>query len=658
MMRINKYMSWALVPAFALALASCNDKNINEDYVPQPLTGAVAYFPADQSTTFEITSDEHTVLVPVYRAETTGIMTVEVYVTSLNEIENYKYQFEDAVTFADGEKIGYLHISYDPSEIEYDDFQQYELQIDDKYVTPYGLNTEVITLVYPAPWNFLGTGTYIDEMFGDETGPYTVETLFWQHALDPTRFRMFNPYYPANDEISYMEFQILQKGSTVNGTEVTVDNLVYFSYMPVMYLESFQGIVYVVWPGDLSGFEDESNWTHSYVAAYQEEDEDGQQLPGEIYLAPIYIALDSGYWAGDTSTEENVRIIFPDFKPINNSISVDYTGLLTTSHGTDVVASIYIGSDLTEVKIGIGSGANISNIAQGIEDGSISSIIVSGGGYSTYVTLPFDPTNEMGRYSIVAVGYIDDEVSSTGSTTFTYAGGSSDPNAGWTTLGYVDYTEAFICALYTTGTFTYSLEIQQKDSKPGYYRLVNPYGPAYPLSEFMTYASNMTTYLYIDASNPEMVRIPESPQTIIVDPNYGVVTCSDQIDYWMSQGYSEETLLDYGYYGTMVNGKITFNPGVLGIYEGNDRTPYQANLVVNSAGTDYEMNPSGGGYYAPFLVDVNAISTTRALDAVMGVATRTAPNYFRMEDAQNYKQSLDGSKYRLHVRDNAAPSLR
>lgn len=650
-------MLFTLVPALAIGMGSCDDKNINEDYVPTPLTGQVAYFPADISTTFEVKRDATTVEIPVYRAESKGEMTVEIYVTSLDVIENYPYQFAETVTFEDGQKVGYLQVTCNPDEIEYDDEQQYELEIEENYVTPYGLKTEVVTIVYPSPWLELGTGTYLDYMFGlSDTEPYGVETTFYQSEINPNRFRINNPYYPINGEETYFEFQVLQKGMTVDGIEVTMDNLVYFNYMPVTYVDSFEGIVYVVWPGDLGeNFASESKWTYNYVNAYQEverEDSEGNKetvtLPGDIFLSPIYIALETGYWAGDTSSDELVRIIFPGFDASDISIKLSYEGILTTNSGSYVIAQVNMGEDLANVKLAVGKGAQGGSLISAIENGTVETVEITSSGE---VRIPFDMANDMGRYVIAAVGYsAEGGVENYTSITFTYSGGGSGSNAGWTTIGNVDYSEGFICALYTTGTFTYSLEIQEKDDTPGYYRLVNPYGPAYPLSAYMEYESNITTYLYIDATNPERIRVLDSPQTIMPDPTYGAITCSDQIDLWMSQGYDEETLYKYGYYGKLTDGKITFAPGTLALYEGNNPDPYQANYLVNSSGTGYETNPSGS-YVAPFMVDLGNIRTSLSLSVDGSPATRTAPNYFKMQSPNGMEKSLDGSPYyRLHVK--------
>lgn len=655
MNKINKYLSWALVPAFALSLASCDDnKNINEDYVPQPISGEVAYFPVDGSTTFEVKSDEKTILIPVYRAETTGSMTVDIYVYSVDEFETYPYQFAETVTFEDGEKIGYLHVSYDPTEIDYDDYQQYELEIDEKYTTPYGLSSEIITIVYPSPWTDLGMGYYRDEFLSDSDGNiYTVETYFYRSDIDPNRYRVANPYYPANGEETYFEFSLLQEGSTFNGQVVDQPDLVGYDLYLIMYDASINDNIYVAFPGLFQGMENVSSWQYNKVVSYQKATDDLPAMPGEIQLAPVYLLMDAGQ-GYDYSKEPTIHMYFPGTEMTDNTIGVTYEGILTTNSDTYVLANVALGEDLTSAKVAIIAGVNTQGAVEAIINGTLETIDVTKSGD---VRIPFDPSNSMGRYSIVAVGYADNVNKSSTSAIFSYEGSSGSGNSGWKTLGTVEYTDAFICALYTTGTFTYNLEIQENENTPGFYRLVNPYGSAYPLSEYMNYESNKTTYLYINASKPDKVRIPESPQTIIVDPNYGAITCSDQIDYWMSEGYSEQTLYEYGYFGTMVDGKITFNAQTLAIFEGNDPTAYNANVVVNSQGTDYEKNPNGT-LVAPFLVDVNKISSALNLSPDGTVATRTIPDYFKMREASSLKKSIDSGKYHLRTFGREAEAKR
>ena len=77
----------------------------------------------------------------------------------------------------------------------------------------------------------------------------------------------------------------------------------------------------------------------------------------------------------------------------------------------------------------------------------------------------------------------------------------------WKDLGSCSYTDGFISAAYEVEDFTYPVRIQENISKVGLYRLINPYGAAYPANEKGDWDSSKTYFMYIDATDHDNVRI-------------------------------------------------------------------------------------------------------------------------------------------------------
>lgn len=649
----NKILAALLVPAMGIAVTSCDDKNPNEDYVPQPVVGNFAYFPSNISTTFEISESVPYVDVPVYRGSEEGSLTVEIDITPVPGASvdlTGNFQYDTTVTFNPGETVAYIRFNYDISDFEYNDEADYILTIPDEYVTPYGLSTEEITIVYPEPWIEIGEGFYYDEFFvaGDEV--YGVITTFFQNGLNPNRYRIVNPYYPMNEEETFMEFQVLQPGDKVGNVTVTLDNLVYFSPMPTLYDDSAGDFISIVWPGDF-GYNSETDWTGNIVFQYQEKELNGVKLPGEIRLAPVYALLDlGGYYP--TDGVQSITIIFPGFQAMDLAMSVSYEGILTNTSGSYAVADVSLGDDVASAKVGIGAGSNSSKVIEGIKDGSIDTVDITEGGN---VKIPFNNMDE-GKYTIAVVGYqADGSDAGTTFTTFEYEGSAS--GADWKSLGYVEYTESFLSAIYGLydefGLIQYRVEIQERASRPGYYRLVNPYGQdVFPLAQEIDfeYASTAPSYIRVDATNPNKVRMPECPQSIIMDEQYGPVTCLGLADYFIDQGNPEETVEEYGYFGTLKDNVISFTAQTLGVMEGN-AGPFTANaILIGVQGNNplFLTNDDGKTYFAPFVLNLNDLTQT---EPASSMATRTVMNY-KLKRANLKQVSSDkfGKHYRIKGR--------
>lgn len=139
------------------------------------------------------------------------------------------------------------------------------------------------------------------------------------------------------------------------------------------------------------------------------------------------------------------------------------------------------------------------------------------------------------------------------------------------------YCEDFLASVFGLDIVTYDLEIRENDIYPGIYRLMNPYGEAWPLYvEGITDLDN-DYYIQIDARDPEGVYIDMS--NLGVDIGYGICYAYSKAANYLAGGYSLEEIKAAGYCGTLKDGIITFPMNTLYMYlpEYNSTGLYYAN---------------------------------------------------------------------------------
>lgn len=179
----------------------------------------------------------------------------------------------------------------------------------------------------------------------------------------------------------------------------------------------------------------------------------------------------------------------------------------------------------------------------------------------------------------------------------------------WKSLGYLDYTDGFICSLWVSGLTTYQVEIEENIATPGLYRLVNPYGAGYPWNEPGDWEVGENAYLVINASNPERVYVDYSP-TFTAWENYGYFVMWSYAAYLLDNNWPADEIAGEGLFGTLADGKITFPAGTLLLamtkYSGGSF--FNVNTLIDDDLEDI-YNPDGT-LFAPFCVDFNTLTPT------------------------------------------------
>lgn len=195
--------------------------------------------------------------------------------------------------------------------------------------------------------------------------------------------------------------------------------------------------------------------------------------------------------------------------------------------------------------------------------------------------------------------------------------GARDKQDGWKQLGTGSFCDDMFSALDNSYLDTWDVEIEESETTPGYYRLVNPFGngncPYF--GENNKFEAND---LYIHAEDSEHVWMEWQNLGFGVG-SYGNVAVSCMVGlYIYSEIFTFEDLLDPDYgieFGKLADGKITF--------------PDNEWYYLQVAFSNYlEGTPMNGNTNNRFLV---TLPPSAGIGAIAADDEQAAPEYFNMQ---------------------------
>lgn len=423
MKSFNKILSSLFILCLLLGFSACTEE---AKYDPAAAPGnAQVYFPSTMPSTVALSQDLSVTSfdVNLNRVDKSNALTVNLAVQ--NESPDI-FNVPSTASFAAGDETTKITITYDPSKLDYDVYKSISISVsDESLTTPYGNSVYSFTAGIPAPWKSLGKATFMDTwMFSN---PYSIELQ--QHMLDPTRFRLVDPYTPGlnaegyipnfnkGDQSPYLEFQVLPKGSVYKNVTTTVDGLVVYGDINTGYYNTSNSYNQDVWlyhPSRFTSMPTENFWLHNIVIQYSD---DGQ--PAVVQLAPYYYMVGIGGW-NYTQNDGVVTIVFPGVVLADYSAGIEYTGRYTDANDNSfAVANVTLGADVEYAKVAVVPGNLTQEALDGIIDGSIESTQITAGGTVQR------PCSSAGKYTYVVVTYAGDEEKDYASTSFNFSTGDA-----------------------------------------------------------------------------------------------------------------------------------------------------------------------------------------------------------------------------------------
>ena len=317
---------------------------------------------------------------------------------------------------------------------------------------------------------------------------------------------------------------------------------------------------------------------------------------------------------GTAQAEQSV--VFDYVAATDDSYAVDYTVEVTDTpsrfaekynSSNSFSFLIYGGKDLTDLKLGVyntsdvetyGIDAVVADLRSGdsVSEETLA-LVNSLVGYNDLMTGLKPETS----YTFVVWGTNGMQ---TKVFTETYV---TEPNPEvFKSIGKGLFTDGLVGTWFGAPEVSYEVEIEESVDNPGKYRLVNPYGEAYPYNEPGDWDAANTYYLTIDATNPDAVNIVSD--NLGLDWGYGMMWTMSAADYFILTGQATaEQLLSLGYYGKLADGVITFGPKTILIGDdGDELGAGYFTVVLPTAGTE---TPSEGATETATVSKSSKVST-------------------------------------------------
>lgn len=233
------------------------------------------------------------------------------------------------------------------------------------------------------------------------------------------------------------------------------------------------------------------------------------------------------------------------------------------------------------------------------------SVSFTAGSEMTKLTITYDPV-ALGydTYKSITLTVSDGSLTTPyGVSSYTFTAGI--PSA-WKSLGLATYTDDFMTTFWGVSLVPYQVEIQENMVTPGVFRLVNPYGEAYPYNDPGDWDDSKDYYFEINASDPNGVYIPHWQETGC-DWGYGPIKMSSIAGLRLFQGNTLESQKEAGNCGTYADGIITFPKSTLlislpnyqtgGFYTANGNGWFQV-IMPGVVIADYSAKIEYAGRYA------------------------------------------------------------
>ena len=534
----NSFMALAVL---ALGFSACTEQ---AEYTPAEVpTTQQVFFPKSNKAQIDVAKEARSFDIAVSRIVTDGNAIVPVIVEA-DELAQTLYDFPATIEFTDSMSTAIYTVTVkDSVELDYAQYSNIAITISDEFSTAYGNATYKFKVGVPAPWTeweVIGKATYNYGIFW--AGGLTDATVSYSEYLLNDTDAKFDITYINEDE----EQGPLGDWGMAGGYHFTIEynKKTGECKVPLQVVYDYEGYgqVYVC---DIPTFSDKYTYDE-YPCTYDADK--GKFTLNVIYFLSTQLgaSLDYQFGAGEETIQLN------GFKEYDYTFEMSHKGsYIDDKSVNNAVFAVTKGLDVSMFTMAV-VGADVADdaIVNGMTAGTVSCDTLTESGYYAY------PITESGEYKAVAVIYdekkeaIDFKV-----VPFEfYLAGDTNP---WESLGYASYTDDVVSTMFEAPNPTYKVEVRENKDKPGLYRIINPYGAAFPYNEEGDYDASQEYYIEIDATDPDAVYIPGVYDTGC-NLGFGNFQVSSMAYYYMAEGKTKEEVKDAGLCGNLVDGVITF----------------------------------------------------------------------------------------------------
>ncbi len=616
-MKIKNILTGLGVIAMAM-LTACGDDDVSESGIfGAPTDGA--YFSTNLPSKIEVDKNGSTFDITVTRTSSQGTFTAGIAANDPAGI----FSIPTSVTFVDGSDTASLTIGYDAAKMVGDENYTLSFQISDG-ASDYGNGAYSIVVVKPGDWTTWellvepGVYQYTGILFDPgEDGPCPVYTR--KNVADPNIMQYCFGNIGMNDKNGNPVPDNEQFG-LMYGTNIYVNRDLTTNYCSVVEANT---LVFNTNYNEYVMITD----THTYYAGSKYEADYPESLSyynpetGLFTLNVVYYISLGNFGKGDEYFQLGG---FADY-----SMDIERRGNYVENGNESALFYVYKGEDIEFYRYTVLPGS----LDQSQVDAAVADLKASEDAeeLKTSGMITFNFT-EGGVYTVILLGYAENEVKTIVAKEFNIE--TVQASSDWESQGYIAYTDGYICSIYPGAVPNpYYVEIESHKTIDGYYRLVNPYGAAYPYNGDGDYDPNVNSYLYVNAFDPDFVYIEQSSST--TNWGDGEMTFSSEAYNYLSQGYDVATLKQAGIEaGTLKEGVITFPLKSLILFIGND------GYYANNWASNYTqgMNTEDIIYKATEKIDFNDIQTATQAKSTISKAYSN-----RVKSMKNIGKSIEGN---------------
>ena len=526
------FKSYIALAVLALGFSACTEE---VEYTPaETPAGAQVYFSNTNGTKIDLAQDATSFDIAVSRAIAGEAASIDVVVTA-DSLANTVFDFPATVEFADSAATAVYTVTMkDGATLEYDVYHNITLAFDESMTTPYGNGSYTFSVGIPAPWSAWTSmkGTYTFSLY--TSGSYAIPVYYREHMLDATKAQYMLGFTAIGAKEDILVDINKETGACQIGVHYFLDNSnygpVYLSDMPNYPLT--EGLTYEKYPCTY----DAEYGLFSFNLIYFISEALGSSASGYFANGVETLQLD-GFEAPevpDYSFAMEYRGTYIDMQGVNNAV-------IATTKGKDVAKYL-----MTIISADEDASATVS----GMLAGTVPCDTLTEAGFYAY------PMTESGNFKALAITF-DAEgnaVEAFAKDFEFYIAGQENP---WQSLGYAVYTDDIILPAFGNDPMSYYVEVLENKDQPGLFRMVNPYGPEFPLYPYAT--SYEESYIEIDATDPDGVWIEGWQSTGIDVASNGLMSVTSMAWYQAdNQGATKEDAKEAGLCGVYADGVITF----------------------------------------------------------------------------------------------------
>ena len=524
--------SFIALAVLALGFSACTEE---VEYAPaEAPTNAQVYFSNTNGAQIDLAQDAKSFDIAVSRVVAGEAASIEVTVTA-DSLANTVFEFPATVEFADSAATATYTVTVKEGvTLEYEVYHNIVLAFDETLTTPYGNGAYSFAVGVPAPWSEweeFGKGTYNLGIYW--SGTHSELPIYYrEYLLNDIDAQFYIPGI-ANSMDLTIEYnretgacQILPQFAATNSNygQVTITDIAHYPFTNIDPKD------YETYPCTF----DAEKGLFTFNVAY--------------IVCTLYNANTNGSFGNGVETFQLDGYYVPDY-----SLNMEYRGNYVDNNGTNnAVISTTKGADVAHYLMTVISENEDAQAAvTGMLDGSVACDSLTQGGFYAY------PIAESGKYKALAITFdAEGNALEAYSTDFEFwVAGDSNP---WQSLGYAMYTDDVILPLFGNPAMSYYVEVLENKDQPGLFRMVDPYGPEFPLYPYASsYAEG--SYIEIDATDAEGVWI-EGWQTTGLDvQNNGLMDITSMAWYQaMANEATKEDVKEAGLCGIYADGVITF----------------------------------------------------------------------------------------------------